>query len=75
MKAITKFIASAIFLMASAQAASAQYYQLVNQATDMIGTAIQGVANYWGFFDVSYVRGIGNKKANFLEFSTSEGLK
>ncbi len=75
MKAITKFIASAIFLMASAQAASAQYYQLVNQATDMIGTAIRGGANYRGFFDVSYVRGIGNKKANFLEFSTSQGLK
>lgn len=75
MKAITKFIAAGMFFMASAQAASAQYYQLINQATDMIGTAIRGGANYRGFFDVSYVRGIGDKKANFLEFSTTQGLK
>lgn len=75
MKAITKFIAAGVLLTASAQTVSAQYYQLVNQATDMIGTAIRGGANYRGFFDVSYVRGIGDKKANFLEFSTTQGLK
>lgn len=75
MKAITKFIASGMLLMGSAQAASAQYYQMVNQATDMISTAIRGGANYRGFFDVSYVKGIGDKQANFLEFSTSQGIK
>lgn len=75
MKAITRLIAAGIILRASTQAVSAQYYQLVNQATDMIGTAIRGGANYRGFFDVSYVKGLGDKKANFLEFSTTQGLK
>lgn len=75
MKAITKLIAAGMLLMASAQAAYAQYYQLVNQATDMISTAIRGGLNYRGFVDASYVKGIGDKQANFLEFSTTQGFK
>lgn len=75
MKTIAKFFASALLMIASAQAASAQYYQMVNQATDMISTAIRGGANYRGLFDVSYIKGIGDKQANFLEFSTTQGVK
>ena len=74
MKAIKTIVAAAL-MIASVQAASAQYYQMVNQATDMISTALRGGANYRGFFDVSYVKGIGDKQANFLEFSTTQGIK
>lgn len=62
-------------LTASASAASAQYYQMVNQATDMLQTALTGGSNYRGYVDVSYLAGIGSQKANFLEFSTTQGIK
>lgn len=60
---------------ASAASASAQYYQMVNQATDMISAALQGGLNYRGFVEASYISGIGNKKASFLELSTTQGFK
>lgn len=75
MKAITKIITGSLLAIASTISANAQYYQLANQATDMLSTILQGGASYRGFVDVSYIGGIGSKKANFLEFSTTQGNK
>ncbi len=55
--------------------ASAQYYSMINQATNMMQTVFSGGMRYRGMVDASYVQGIGNKRADFLEFSTTQGLK
>lgn len=41
----------------------------------MITPALTGGMNYKGFAEVSYIKGIGHKNADFLEFSTTQGLK
>lgn len=54
--------------------AKAQYYQMINQGTQMINTALQGGFNYRGFVEGSYLNGIGNNRANFLEITTTQGF-
>ncbi|MCM1005265.1 MAG: hypothetical protein NC402_03095 [Prevotella sp.] len=55
--------------------AKAQYYQAINQATNMLQTAIQGGFNYRGMIDASYTTGIGTNGCSSLEFSTTQGFK
>lgn len=55
--------------------ASAQYYQIANQLPQLIQPALSGSLNYKGFVETSYVQGVGNNKADFLEFSTTQGFK
>lgn len=54
---------------------SAQYYSIVNQAANMLQTAVMGGFRYKGFVDVSYTRGIGDLKANFAGVSTVQGFQ
>lgn len=75
MKKIGKFVAAVLMITCGALSANAQYYQLANQATSMLQTALQGGMNYRGFVDASYITGLGNKKANFFEISTTQGFK
>lgn len=75
MKKFAKIIVVAVLAASSALTASAQYYQAISQATNMLSTALQGGSNYRGFVDVSYIRGVGSKHANFLEFSTTQGIR
>ncbi len=53
----------------------AQYYSIVNQAANMLQTAVAGGLSYRGFVDVSYTGGIGNLKANFAGVSTIHGFQ
>lgn len=55
--------------------AKAQYYQAINQATDMLSTALQGGFNYRGMVDASFTGGIGKNGCSSLEFSTTQGFK
>lgn len=75
MRKFGKYIALGLMVTGGALSADAQYYQLANQATSMIQTAIQGGMNYRGTVDVSYINGLGGKQANFLEISTTQGFK
>lgn len=75
MKTITKLAIAGAVGLCSVATASAQYYQLANQATNMLQTVFSGGANYRGFFDLSYVNGIGNKQANFFSITTTQGVK
>lgn len=54
---------------------NAQYYSIVNQAANMLQTAVVGGFRYKGFVDVSYTTGIGDLKANFVGVSTIHGLQ
>lgn len=75
MKAFKKILASVAIIGATAFSANAQYYELINQATNMFQTAFAGGARYRGMVDAAYISGIGSKKANFLEISTTQGVK
>lgn len=74
-----KFWLSAIALLAlllvPSGKAHAQYYQAINQATNMISTAIQGGFNYRGMIDASYTTGVGKNGCSSLEFTTTQGFK
>lgn len=54
---------------------SAQYYNIVNQAANMLQTAVMGGFMYRGYVDVSYTGGFGNLQANFAGVSTVQGLQ
>lgn len=75
MKTLSKVALCTCIAITSSIAANAQYYQAVNQVTNMLQTALQGGFNYRGFVDAGYVNGIGDKQASFLEFSTTQGVK
>lgn len=68
-------LAVAIAASTCCTTASGQYWELANQATNMITSALQGGANYKGYVDASYLMGVGNKRANVLELTTSQGMR
>lgn len=74
MKSIFKLL-TGLCLCFSAISASAQYYEIANQLPQLIRPALSGSFNYKGFVDVSYMRGIGDCKADFLDVSTSQGFR
>lgn len=75
MKLYKKALLCGALALAGTGAANAQYYQMVNQATNMLQTAAIGGFNYRGMVDVAYTAGIGNNGCGSLEFSTTQGVK
>lgn len=55
--------------------ASAQYYEIANQIPQLISPALSGSFNYKGFVEAAYLKGIGSRNADFLEFSTTQGFR
>ena len=54
---------------------SAQYYSIVNQAANILQTAVMGGMRYRGYVDASYTGGFGRLQANFVGVSTVQGLQ
>lgn len=52
-----------------------QFYQIANQLPGLIQPALTGGLNYKGYVDVTYLQGVGNKRADFVNVSTSQGFK
>lgn len=75
MKSIRRILLAILALAAMAVPAKAQYYQMINQGTQLLNTALQGGFYYRGMADASYLRGIGANRADFLEFTTTQGFK
>lgn len=69
------FVALLLFVAVGVQQASAQYYAIANQATNMLTNIFTSGAAYRGFLDAAYTRGIGTYKADVLEFSTTQGAQ
>ncbi len=65
----------ALALLGSAATASAQYYELANQLTNMISPALSGSFSYKGFVDVDGLAGVGHNRANFIGISTTQGFQ
>ena len=59
----------------STTTASAQYYEIANRLPQLLSPAISGSGNYKGFIEAAYEKTIGNKDADFAEFSTSQGYQ
>lgn len=74
MKKILRALSVAV-MAAVSLGASAQYYEIANQIPQLIRPALSGSLNYKGFIDASYLQGVGNTRANFLDFSTSQGFR
>lgn len=75
MKKSTFLILASFAMLLTPAKAAAQYTSIVNQAANMIQTAVVGGAFYKGFVDVSYTGGFGNLKANFAGVSTVHGYQ
>ena len=55
--------------------AKSQFYQIANQLPGLIGPALSSSLSYQGSVDVTYLNGIGSKRANFVGISTSQGFR
>ncbi len=75
MKSIKKTLVALAAIIGCSSAASAQYYQMTNQAVNMISSIFNAGASYKGFLDASFTRGIGTYEANVLEFTTTQGAQ
>lgn len=75
MRKFRKAIIASVLAMACSAGASAQYYQMANQLQQLITPALSRSLNYKGFVDVSYLKGVGNRNADYLEFTTTQGFK
>lgn len=65
----------AILLLCGAGKASAQYYQIANQIPSLLQPALMGGLNYKGYVDASYIAGLGNRRADFAEITTTQGFR
>lgn len=53
----------------------AQYYEIANQIPRLISPALSGKLNYKGYAEVSYMKGMGNDRIDYLDISTTQGFK
>ncbi|MBO4965634.1 MAG: hypothetical protein J6C81_05145 [Muribaculaceae bacterium] len=55
--------------------ASAQYYEIANQIPNLLSPMLSGSMNYRGTVEASYLKGVGDNQADFLDFSTVQGFQ
>lgn len=75
MKKYLKPILTLLAFTAITTSASAQYYQIANQLTGLIGPALSGGSGYKGSVDVSYLAGLGDRRVDFVGVATSQGYQ
>lgn len=75
MKKLYLAVAAIFFSILSPVCVQAQYSSIVNQAANMLQTAVIGGFSYKGFVDASYTGGFGDLKANFVGVSTVQGFQ
>lgn len=76
MKKLITILSSVLIAAAgSAGTAKAQLYEIANQLPQLISPALSGSFNYRGYLEAAYLQGMGDTRANFLDFSTSQGFR
>lgn len=55
--------------------AKAQYTSIANQVASALQAPLSGSSAYKGFVEASYLKGLGNLEADFLEFTTTQGFQ
>lgn len=71
----SRLLTASALLLAGSGLAHGQYYQLANQITDVLQPALLGGFNYKGFVDASYTAGVGPRRADFVELTTTQGFQ
>lgn len=66
---------AAIAIASASTRSNAQYYQLASQLSNMATTAILGGFNYKGYVEASGLAGVGSQRANFVDITTTQGVK
>lgn len=74
MKRFSRIIA-AVVLLATAFGARAQYYEIANQVQNLLSTALSGSFRYKGYVGMSALAGMGDRRANFVGVSTTQGFR
>lgn len=74
-KHIKFIIPLVIALFFSSNNANAQFWEIANQIPSLIEPALSGRANYKGYAEVSYLKGLGSDRVDFLDISTTQGFK
>lgn len=75
MRKYLKVLLVNVFLLSIAFGVKAQYYSIANQLPGLIRPALSGSFNYKGYVEASYLTGLGNKKIDIVDISTSQGFK
>ena len=75
MKVFNKIVIAIMMASGSAAMASAQYYAIANQVSQLIQPALSGSFNYKGYVDVSYLKGLGDRNADIFEITTTQGFR
>lgn len=70
-----RFLLLPLLSAAASFAASAQYYEIANQVSNIIRPALSGSLTYRGFAELSGTAGIGANRANIIGISTSQGFQ
>lgn len=72
---VKKIILPAVLGVAVVSQAQAQIYEIVNQIPSLLSPALSGSGSYKGSLEAGWSKTLGDKKADFLEFSTSQGYQ
>ena len=75
MKKYLKIACLSLTLLTIGFPMKAQFYSIANQLPNMITPALSGAFNYKGYVEASYLTGLGNKKIDIVDISTSQGFK
>lgn len=66
---------AAVAIVLAPTSATAQYYEIANQIPSLISPMLSGSMNYRGSVETSFLKGIGDNQADFLDFSTVQGFQ
>lgn len=69
------FLCVAIAAAIGCPKVQAQYYDMANQVSNMVQTAVLGGLNYKGIVEAEYVQGFGNNQVNFINLTTTQGFR
>ncbi len=65
----------AVLLNIIPSSAHAQYTNIVNQAANLLQTAVMGGSRYKGYVEATYTSGFGRLQADYVGLSTSQGYQ
>lgn len=55
--------------------AKAQFYEIANQIPRLFSPALSGSFKYKGYFEASYLKGLGEERIDFVDISTTQGFR
>ena len=72
---VRHIMATSVLALAACGVADAQYYELANQIPQLISPALSGSFAYKGFAGASFIKGVGDRNADFIDISTTQGFQ